>query len=335
MKKAVCLIFISMVLMSCKRSAESPYVMQKLLLGTSVAVKFYAPEAQASKAANEIFDFLQQLHDTVNVFDKESEISRLNRSAGIKPFKCSDLLWDILQAGRRGYEISEGCFDISTGPLMRLWGFHRKRSQWPSELEIAKVKALVGLDKVKFNDAEKSVAFSVEGMYLDFGGIAKGFALDRCRQIAEDNGIVCGVIDLGGNVYCFSTPPEEREFYNVGIRKPRNGGFSDVLKIKNRFVATSGDYERFTFIDGKRVTHIVDPRTGLPIENRGSVSVVTAGGVESDIFSTAIFVGGEVMAKKLVGKNPELQYMIIDFQENGKFKYSVFGDVWHKENSSK
>jgi thiamine biosynthesis lipoprotein len=233
-------------------------------------------------------------------------------------------------AARRGYDISEGYFDVTSGPLMKLWGFHRKRESLPTDEELNLTLKRVGLENVLFDEENRSVRFAREGMVIDFGGIAKGYALDRCKSIVEKYSIKSGIIDLGGNVYCLKVPPENRSFYNVGIRKPRGYGLDDVVKIKDQFVATSGDYERFVIIDGKRITHIVNPKTGKPVENVASVSVVTAEGVDSDIFSTAIFVGGEEISKKLVKNSPSTQYMIVKAEGKERFSFVTYGNVWSK-----
>ena len=329
MIRRVLLLVLALFAISCDSS--KPYQRQAFLLGTSVSVTFYGDRGVAKEASNEIFEFIQELHNCVNIYDEKSELSKLNTVAHEKPVVCSELLWDILQDARFGYEVSDGYFDVTSGPLMKLWGFHRKRSSWPTEAEVAEVLKKVGLSKVIFDDKARSVSFKEKGMVLDFGGIAKGYALDKCKLIAEKYGISTGLIDLGGNVYCFPTAPKGREFYNVGIRHPRKNGLHDALQLKDSFVATSGDYERFVEIDGKRVTHIVNPKTGYPVEKVASVSVVTKKGVYSDIFSTAIFVGGKEISEKLVKRYPSTQYMIVGVEGNSNFDFSLHGDVWHKE----
>jgi thiamine biosynthesis lipoprotein ApbE len=322
------LLVLAAFVISCDSS--KPYQRIEELLGTFVSVTFYGDRDAAESASDEVFEFIQELHNCVNIYDKKSELSQLNASAFEKPVVCSELLWDILQDARFGYDISEGYFDVTSGPLMKLWGFHRKRSTWPTEKEVAEALNKVGLSKVVFDEKARSVFFKEKGMVLDFGGIAKGYALDRCKAIAEKYGIEVGLIDLGGNVYCFPTAPDGRDSYNVGIRHPRTRGLHDALQLTDSFVATSGDYERFVEIDGKRVTHIVNPKTGYPVEKVASVSVVTEKGVYSDIFSTAIFVGGKEISEKVVKKYPSTQYMIVGVDGVDNFSFSFHGDVWHE-----
>lgn len=329
MLRRLLLLVLTAFVISCDSS--KPYQRQESLLGTFVSVTFYGDRDVSEKASNEIFELIQELHNCVNIYDEKSELSKLNALAYEKPVVCSELLWDILQDARFGYEVSDGYFDVTSGPLMKLWGFHRKRSTWPTESEVVGALKKVGLSKVVFDDSNRSVFFKEKGMVLDFGGIAKGYALDKCKLIAEKYGISTGLIDLGGNVYCFPTAPEGREFYNVGIRHPRKNGLHDALQLKDSFVATSGDYERFVEIDGKRVTHIVNPKTGYPVEKVASVSVVTEKGVCSDIFSTAIFVGGEEISEKLVKRYPSTQYMIVGAESRNNFIFSIHGNVWHED----
>jgi thiamine biosynthesis lipoprotein len=126
---------------------------------------------------------LAALHRTLNRFDPASELARLNAAAAQEAFACSPLLWDVLQAARQGYAQTEGAFDISVGPLMAVWGFHRKRDTLPTEADLQAAMARVGLPRVQFDDAARTVRFAVDGMSLDCGGIAKGYALDRVMAI--------------------------------------------------------------------------------------------------------------------------------------------------------
>lgn len=270
--------------------------------GTYGKITFWHPDKDtAEETGEEIVEQLQTLSRRLNIFTEDSELSQLNSNAASAPFKCSPRLWQVLQKARRAYEQTDGSVDISIGPLMDLWGFHGgTEKKYPSAREVADKKALCGLDKVDFNEEEKKVVFSKPGMYLDLGAIAKGYALDLAVETAVGRGIEQGIIDIGGNIYVFPKPPPNRENYHVGIRAPH--GKDDLLakvEVTDCFIATSGNYENAYQLDGKTVHHIIDPDTGYPVENIASVTALAETGVQSDAFSTAVFIKGWDFAQQL------------------------------------
>jgi len=332
MKRTIILALITLVLgfSMWNRSQNGKFVRQEnQLLGTVVSVTFYGNQSKAKAASDEIFEELYRINEAINIFNPQSEISKLNRTAAQKPFVCSDLLWAFMVEARRGYDLTEGRFDVSVAPLMNLWGLHKKQNHWPSKELVKETLSRVGLNKVKFDDQKQSVKFTVKGMKLDFGGLVKGMALDRCRQIMKKHGIEVGLANLGGNIYCTPKAPEGRASFLVGIKNP-SAGLSDTIKVNGCFVATSGDYERFTTIEGRRVSHIINPLTGYPVEGVASVSVVTQEGVNSDLFSTSLFIDRNHILNRLKSVEPGLEYMVIIHKDNG-FVYETSGKKWHKD----
>jgi len=286
-------------------AAVLPQTREFPVFGTYARLTFWAPSPVASKALDQVTDELLALHRTLNLFDPESELARLNASAAEAPFVCSPELWDVLGAARRAWRDTDGLFDVSIGPLMRLWGFHGKRSTLPDAAEIAAARARVGLNLVAFADDERSVRFNKPGMYLDFGGIAKGYALDRAAAIAARGGIRSGLIDLGGNVRCLAEPPPGHEAYVIGIRDPfETDTLLGTVEILDGAVATSGNYETFVKIEGRVLHHIVDPRNGEPVPDVAGVTVIATAGVDSDVYSTAVFVGGTAVIVRLLETHP-------------------------------
>jgi len=334
---AVVLVLLAAVVVR-RRAAErpgggsgKPYAVSFPVLGTYASLKFWTPERTAEAAASAIAADLYEIHRTLNLFDPESELSRLNRSAAEKPFRCSALMWKILCAARTAWKETNGAFDVTVGPLMELWGFHRKRSTLPTYAEIESVMAKVGFDKVIMDDSDRTVHFRRAGMRLDFGGIAKGFALDRCVRIAREHGVHCGLIDLGGNIFCLERPPPGRAAYEIGIRDPFDpDGICGTIRLVDGAVATSGNYEQYVVLDGKRFTHIVDPRSGRPVADVAAVTVVTPRGVDSDVFSTAIFVAGDPMIRALKTLHPESRVLRITAPASGPARVQGADWVWHR-----
>lgn len=256
---------------------------------------------------------LQELHNCFNVYDAESELSRLNAGAFDAPFKCSDTLWAALCAAREAYVTTHGCFDVTVGPLMRLWGYHGKQDTIPTQAEIDIALQKVGMDKVIFDEAAHAVTFAVRGMSLDLGGMAKGYACDVAAQLLQKHNVQVFLIDLGGNLMLSEKTPSGRKAFTVGIRNPaKPQSLQETIELRGTAVATSGNYERSRTIAGRRIGHIMNPRTGQPAELLAGVTVITPRGINSDVFSTAVFAGGTALAKKLADSIPGTAFVITD-----------------------
>ena len=245
-----------------------------------------------------------------NLHDPESELSKLNRTAGKEFFVCSELLWQVLVEARTAHRYSDGAFDITVKPLMNLRGFYRKRDKLPSQSEIAETLKLVGLDKLEWDDARRAVRFKKPGMALDLGGIAKGYALDLAAKAVLDLGIRRGVVDLGGNLFLLPEPPPGKSHYQIGIRSPSGEGDSgEFLELPGSCaISTSGSYERFVVLEGKPCGHVVDPATGDAPYRNYSVTAVAPTGIMSDWLSSSAFLRGRELADKLERELPGVKF---------------------------
>jgi len=312
-------IIVVLPLSSCMEKDQSHELLKHYAVmgGVDLEIKLYKNGENEKKAVRAAYARVKQVDDTCNIYDSESELSKLNKSAFKKSFKCSDLLWDLLMKAKSFYKLSDGAFDISAGPLMTLWGFHRKHKTLPSQDDIKKVKKIIGLDKVAFDISEKSIRFLEKGMKLDLGGIAKGYAVELAVGELKHFGVNQGIVNLAGNAYCFSIPPPQKNFYNVGVRDPfKKNRVCGVVKILNASVATSGNYERFVTINGKKYAHIMNPVTCKPIENVYGVTVITPNSTASDALSTAVFIKGEEFAKKICDEIPNTSILIISSEND-------------------
>ena len=271
-----------------------------------------------SNALSAAHEAVREVEKTCNIFDPESELSRLNASAADEPFACSDLLWDVLCQARAFYRDSGGVFDVTIDPLMKLWGFHSKRETLPSADEIAEAKRLTGLDKVVFDDAKHTVKFTVPGMSINLGGIATGYALDRAAAAARKLDVKTGWIEIGGNILALPKTPG-RGKYAAGVRNPfrKDEKLDGSTTLGDAAISTSGNYERYVVIDGKQYTHIINPVTGMPVSGMDSVTVIVPAGkgispgVASDAISTSIFIAGPDAVAAWTKKFPGLRVLII------------------------
>ncbi|MFA6815631.1 MAG: FAD:protein FMN transferase [Lentisphaeria bacterium] len=277
----------------------------------SIQYIFY-PTADPDTLSRDIIAELQQLHNRINIYDPKSELSQLNKTAVEKPFHCSPELWSILKASREAWRVTDGVFDISVGPLMHLWGFHGKRNTIPTETEIAEALTKVGLDKVQYDEKNHTIYFTTPEMRLDLGGIAKGYALDLAvKQLKKVRKNYAGVIfDFGGNIYASGKENTGRKF-SIGVRDPVDAQIvRKQFILENQFIATSANYERALQIGEKKIGHIVSPITGRPVKTYASVTAKASSGWCSDVFSTAVFAGGEKIIKKIHESYPETEFFL-------------------------
>ena len=290
-------------------------------MGTQAGCVFYtADPALAESGYAAVRREFDRVSTACNLHDPESELSKLNREADKGFFVCSELLWQVLVEARAAHRYSDGAFDITVKPLMDLRGFYRKRDKLPSSREIAETLKLVGLDKLEWDDARRAVRFKKSGMALDLGGIAKGYALDLAAKAVLDLGIRRGVVDLGGNLFLLPEPPPGKTHYKIGIRSPSGQGDSgEFLELPGSCaISTSGSYERFVVLDGKRCGHVVDPATGdAPYQNY-SVTAVAPTGIKSDWLSSSVFLRGRALADKLERELPGVKFHFTCAPNTGK-----------------
>ncbi|MDD3118438.1 MAG: FAD:protein FMN transferase [Victivallales bacterium] len=299
------------------------------IMGTVAEVSLYGDPELTGKAADTVYDTFREIETVGNIYDAKSELSQLNRTAARQPFVCSELLWQMLTESRRAWKLSGGAFDVTARPLMVMWGFYVKSQQrLPDAAARNRALAVVGMDKVIFNDRDHTVKFTRDGMSIDLGGIAKGFAVDLAVVRIRKMGIACGVVNLAGNMYCFPQPPPGKNNYTIGIRDPLDKDKScGTIVCRNISVATSGNYERYVVIGGKQYTHIMNVKTGMTVQNMLAVSVVTPRATDADWLSTAIFINGEAFGRRISRDIPGTSALLI---RPGRRLPEVIriGDIW-------
>jgi len=260
-------------------------------MGTVGALRIYhADPALAEGGMRSVTAVFDSVRSVMSTWDPDSEISGLNRAPAGRPVLLSPWLDDCLSRAEEIRAASGGAFDPTAEPLMRLWGFYRREGRLPSEAEMDSARALMG-DYTHDRGAGMIVKGNPNTSF-DLGGIAKGYALDRAGEVLIKLGIKDALIDLGGNLLCMGAPPG-RERWRVGIRDPREKErLFAWVETAGGAVATSGSYERYVVIDGRRYGHIMNPATGRPAEGLLSVTVLASGATTADGLSTALFVMG-------------------------------------------
>lgn len=274
--------------------APSPVARVWEVMGTLLEVTVWEPDSARARAALAAARAAVLRVDTLmSVYKPESELSTVNRRAGsdtstvVSPETAA-----VLEAALRCAELSGGALDVTVGPVVDAWGFYREQGAVPPAAVLDSVRALVGYRQVEYDPATRRVRLPLRGMRLDFGAVAKGYAVDRAIEAVRAQGIGRATVDLGGNLGFLGTAPEGGD-WPVGVRDPREvGSLAARLAVQGGAVATSGDYERFFEHDGVRYSHIIDPRTGWPSRGVEGVTVVAPDGITSDALSTALFVLG-------------------------------------------
>lgn len=297
-----------MVLTGCSNSAnktttessaatkilKDPYSDEQFLLGTYVRIRVY--DEGKESALKPAFDRVKELGDKITINQKGSEIDEVNEQAGIKPVKVSD---DVYTLVKRAYEYSQdsqGGFDMAIGAITQLWRIGFDDARKPSQEEIDQALKLVDYHKIELNDKEKTVYLKEKGMIIDLGAIAKGYITDEVVKVLKKQGVTTAIVDLGGNVYVLGHSPRgENQDWTVGIQDPNmaRGSVLGSIKERNKTLVTSGIYERYLEVDGKKYHHLFDPKTGYPFDNDiASVTIITDKSIDGDGLSTAVFSMG-------------------------------------------
>jgi FAD:protein FMN transferase len=264
-------------------------------MGTSYTLDLYGSNAGLLEAAaEESFEEVERLDHMMSDYLPDSELSKVNDYAADRPVTVSRELFNLLEACTDYSRKSQGAFDITVGPLMKVWGFYKGTGHLPHRAEIKTALSLVGYQKVQLDPTHLTVHFAEHGMNLDLGGVGKGYAVDRVADILRRRGIVSALISGGGSsIYAIGTPPTDPRGWYIRIRDPKDADqtAADVY-LKNESLSTSGNYEKFFWAEGKLYSHIMNPRTGYPSEGVLSVSIVSPKTLDSEIWAKPYYILG-------------------------------------------
>jgi thiamine biosynthesis lipoprotein len=270
-------------------------------MGSTYTVALYGYDGDQLEAAVEAaFNEVRRLDRMLSNYRPESELSEVNRYAAERPVKVTPELFDLLSKCKEYSRESEGAFDITVGPLMRVWGFYKGTGKLPAKEEVARALKKVGYQKVILDRENRTVRFAQPGVDLDPGGIGKGYAVDRMVDILKENGITSALISAGGSsIYALGTPNENAKGWEVKIRDPKNARKTiEDIYLRDQSMSTSGSYEKFFEAEGKIYSHIMDPRTGFPAQGILSVSVITPTTLDSEAWTKPYFINGRQWAAK-------------------------------------
>lgn len=299
---SVALLALTGGLLSAKQTQSEPlqrYEYKEYHMGVDVRIAVYAPSENAAiEACGAAFERFAELDSIMSDYRANSELMRLCAKAGGAPVPVSRDLFKVLQRSQELAEWSEGAFDATCSPIVRLWRQARKSRSLPSQEEIAKARALVGWRKMRLDPRKRTVQLLIPGMKLDLGGIGKGYADDCAQEVLKRHGIESALVEAGGDIVV-TNPPPGQSGWRIQVANAQNAASPPVLLFSNCAVSTSGDTEQFAEIAGKRYSHIVDPRTGFPLTDRIQATIVAKDGLTSDGLSTAVSVLGAEKGREL------------------------------------
>ncbi|MCY2950157.1 MAG: FAD:protein FMN transferase [Planctomycetota bacterium] len=257
-------------------------------MGTTLRVVLYAPtEILGRKALDLAFARAEELNNILSDYQNSSELMRLCARAGGPPVAVSRELFTVLSSAQHLSRMTDGAFDVTIGPVSRLWRLARKSKRMPDPADLASARALVGYQMMELEPATKMVKLTKPGMRLDLGGIAKGFTNDELLELLKREEMPRSLVALGGDIACGDAPPGKNNWEVAIIPLPGDPEPGGTLFLKNQAVSTSGDLEQYLEIDGVRYSHIVDARTGIGTTRRASATVVAPKGIDADRLTKA------------------------------------------------
>ncbi len=255
---------------------------------------------------------ITRIEKMISSWDPESETYQINKNAGIRPVKVSLELFKLIERAKQISEITDGAFDISYSSMDRIWKFDGSMKAMPTEAEIKKSVARVGYQKIILNHDERTVFLKQSGMKISFGAIGKGYAADKAKELLVSKQVVAGIINAAGDLTTWGTKASG-EKWSIGITNPfSQGRIFSWLPIVESSVATSGNYEKYVVFRGKKYSHIIDPRTGMPASGVSSVSIFAKSAELCDALATAVFIMGREAGISLIDQLGGTEVVLID-----------------------
>ena len=300
-----------------KEQSFEPVSQNKFLLGTVVTVTLY--DNPKDEIFAEIFEKIEKIEQEMTINNATtSEVMEINKYAGSKEVKGSEDTFNVIKAGLNYSSLANGKFDITVGPLVKLWEIGFDDAHVPNNDEISNAVKLINYKDIVLNEENLTVKLINPAMMIDLGGIAKGYAADVATKVLEDHGNKHAIINLGGNVYAYGDKINDMP-WKIGIQNPFSprGEYLGIASVKNKAVVTSGTYERYFEQDGIIYHHILDPQTGYPVSNNiVSVTIIANDSMMADALSTSAFALGVESGLALIESldNVEALYITDDYK---------------------
>mgnify|MGYP001360332094 FL=1 len=269
-------------------------------------------QANAENMINIAIEEISRIEKLISSWDKNSQTSLINLNAGVKPVKIDLELFELISRSIKVSNISQGAFDISYASMDKVWYFDRKMTEFPSIEKIKKSVSKIGYKNIVLNKEDTTVFLKSKGMKIGFGAIGKGYAADRAKEILIKNNVKSGIINASGDLTAWGLKPSGKDWMVAIVNPINKDKVFSWLTIKNKSIVTSGNYEKFINLDGKKYSHIIDPRTGYPTEGILSVTIITDKAELADALATSVFVLGVDIGLNMINQLNGVDCIIID-----------------------
>jgi FAD:protein FMN transferase len=316
--RSTALLFVVVAVISGTNIASSPQQSKlikyqearRLMWAQFEIVAFGSDRARLASAAGAAFEEIERLDNQMSNYSDASELTYINRNAARQDVIVEKELFDFLKTSVDYSKKTDGAFDITVGPLMRAWGFFDSQGRVPGTDELRSVMDRVGYKHVIFDDRRHTIRFDREGVELDLGGIAKGYAVDRAAEILKTSGVSSAFITCGSSIRAIGAA-EGQAGWRVEVTDPTDRSrHLESLDIKDQAISTSACREKTFESDGKKYCHIMDPRTGRPIHQVISATIIADSGVEAEVLSKAVMVLTFDESQKLLKSRPSAKALI-------------------------
>ena len=296
-------------------TAKEKYTRTLKLMGSRFDITVVADnETQGNEYIDWAVEEISRVEKMISSWDEHSETSEIIRNAGKHPVITDKELYDLIARAIKISELTNGAFDITYASMDKIWKYDGSMTQLPSDEDVAKSVAKVGFRNIELNPEQQTVFLKKEGMRIGFGAIGKGFAADKAKELLIEKGVEAGIINASGDLTTWGTQPDGSPWM-VGITNPLNKDkvFS-WFPLDNNAVVTSGNYEKYVEFNGKRYTHIIDPRTGWPVTGLTSATVFAPKAELADALATSVFVMGIETGLDFINQLPGIECVIVDDQ---------------------
>ena len=239
------------------------------------------------------YDYIQTIENQLTTYNENSDTARINAAAGIHPVEVQSETFALIHRCQRISRITQGAFDISYGSVDKsLWNFDTNMSRLPDAATAKRMVRLINFENIELDVQHETVFLREKGMRIGFGGIGKGYAAEKTREWMRQQGITAGIVNASGDLTTWGNQPNGKA-WTIGIADPNQSStIFSYLEVSDMAVATSGNYEKFIVVDGRKYSHTIDPRTGLPITGIKSVTIITPNAELADALTTPVAIMG-------------------------------------------
>lgn len=313
MNKLILITTILLVFIIQNLKGQQIFTKNIMLMGSDFEITIVDnDQANAENMINIAIEEISRIEKLISSWDKNSQTSLINLNAGVKPVKIDLELFELISRSIKVSNLSQGAFDISYASMDKVWYFDRKMTEFPSIEKIKKSVSKIGYKNIVLNKKDTTVFLRLKGMKIGFGAIGKGYAADKAKEILIKNNVKSGIINASGDLTAWGLKPSGKDWMVAIVNPINKDKVFSWLTIKNKSIVTSGNYEKFINLDGKKYSHIIDPRTGYPTEGILSVTIITDKAELADALATSVFVLGVDIGLNMINQLNGVDCIIID-----------------------